>query len=109
MKLLVAIFVIFSFAAFACPDVSEADLAKVKKEHVAVKEGSSMELALPNMHCGGCVKKVKEIMSKYPDLSGVKVDLAHKKMTFSCANESCDAGPAIYDLQKSGYMLGGAR
>jgi copper chaperone CopZ len=102
---LVVLAFVFSGVAQACPDEAALKAQKFERKSQMLSKGQTMTLSLPNMHCGGCAKKVKSIAGSHLGLDQPKINLAAKNAVVECTNESCDVGSLLYDLQKSGYMI----
>lgn len=91
---LLASFLAFPSAAFACPDEDGGTAStEAKGEHCNMPtaatvaplptDGTHQELAVAGMHCGACADKVHAALIKVDGVTGARVDLAANKVEVS--------------------------
>jgi len=60
-------------------------------------------LALPDIHCGGCIRKVEGALSALPELEEPRVNLSTRRVVFHWKESDVDAVPVFAALRRVGY------
>ena len=67
------------------------------------EEPRTVMLAVPDMHCGGCMRKVERVLLAVPGVSGARANLSAKRVSISCAASSANAERFIDELRDAGF------
>lgn len=60
-------------------------------------------LAVPDIHCGGCIRKVEGALNALPELEDARVNLSTKRVVFHWRESDVDAVPVFAALRRAGY------
>ena len=60
-------------------------------------------LAVPDMHCGGCMRKVERTLSALPGVASARVNLSAKRVTIIPSAITLDAEACMGALQAAGF------
>jgi len=60
-------------------------------------------LAVPDIHCGGCIRKVEGALNALPELEDARVNLSTRRVVFHWKEEDVDAVPVFAALRRVGY------
>jgi len=83
----------------ACPACSAAPAA-VKL--ATTEQGQKTSLALPGIHCAGCISGVERALMAVPGVNSARVNLTLKRATIF-ADDGIDAAKLIQVLRETGY------
>jgi Cu+-exporting ATPase len=62
-------------------------------------------VSIPGIHCEGCAALIKDVSSEFPNIQGVEVDLATKKVTLEHADLDFDAWKAAIESLGDTYKI----
>jgi len=60
-------------------------------------------LAVPDIHCGGCIRKVEGALNALPELEDARVNLSTRRVVFHWKEADVDAVPVFAALRRVGY------
>lgn len=60
-------------------------------------------LAVPDMHCGGCMRKVEQALQSVPGVSSARANLSAKRVTVVAAAEATDSERFLSTLRAAGF------
>lgn len=60
-------------------------------------------LAVPDIHCGGCIRKVEGALNALPDIEDARVNLSTRRVAFHWREAQVDAEPVFAALRRVGY------
>ncbi|WP_425403553.1 cation-translocating P-type ATPase [Hwanghaeella sp.] len=60
-------------------------------------------LAVPDVHCGACIRKVEGALNALPEIREARVNLSTKRVTFHWRKTDVDAEPVFAALRRTGY------
>ena len=60
-------------------------------------------LAVPDMHCGGCMRKVEQALSALPGVASARANLSAKRVAIVAAGTTADAEACIGALRSAGF------
>ncbi len=63
----------------------------------------TIRLAVPDMHCGGCMRKIERALSAIPGVVSVRANLSAKRVSIVAAAASTDAERCIDALRGTGF------
>lgn len=81
-------------------DRLDAPMAGTAQE---VLKSASIQLAVPDMHCGGCMRKVELALSALPGVTSARANLSAKRVMVSGTAASLDAEACIAKLRDVGF------
>ena len=63
----------------------------------------TFELAVPDMHCGGCMRKVEVALLALPGIESARANLSSKRVLISASDGDRDAESCIATLRSAGF------
>lgn len=64
---------------------------------------ATIVLAVPDMHCGGCMRKVEHALAGVPGVVSARANLSAKRVTIAASGASADAQRCIDALRATGF------
>lgn len=68
-----------------------------------VRATASLQLAVPDMHCGGCMRKVEQALSALPGITTARANLSAKRVAVAGQPAKLDAETCIAALRAIGF------
>lgn len=60
-------------------------------------------LAVPEIHCGTCIRKVEGALNALPEITDARVNLSTRRVVFQWTEADVDAAPVFAALRRAGY------